>query len=342
MHGSIKIQSTHLERQGVVYLRQSDPKQVRENRESAVNQRALKERLLELGWKASQVSILDGDQGTSARQMAGRETFQKLAADAGLGRIGIIMGYEVSRLARNCADWHRLLELCAVTDTLIGDVDGVYNPRDFNDRLLLGLKGTMSEAELHSLRLRLNSGRLSKARRGELVHHLPTGYVRLETGEVNIDPDEGVSTRIRLVFTKFKELKTGRRVLRYLVTNKLMLPRRQTSGLLDHSNRIRFPDGVEEAIKSSELTTLAKFKEGAFGDTSITAEGSEMFERVIFQCIIGSQAYGLVDDASDIDRRGFYLHLLTCTGRSTESLSNWNVMRRRNPTGRFRNSSFLH
>ena len=231
MHGSVKIQSTHLERPGVVYLRQSDPKQVRENRESAVNQRALKERLLELGWKASQVSIVDGDQGTSARQMAGRESFQKLAADAGLGRIGIIMGYEVSRLARNCADWHRLLELCALTDTLIGDADGVYNPRDFNDRLLLGLKGTMSEAELHSLRLRLNAGRLSKARRGELVHHLPTGYVRLETNEVKFDPDESVTTRIKLVFTKFKELGTGRRVLRYLATNQLMLPRRQTSGL---------------------------------------------------------------------------------------------------------------
>ena len=124
---------------------------------------ALKERLLELGWKPSQVEIVDGDQGISARHAEGRESFQKLVADVGLGKIGIIVGYEVSRLARNCADWHRLLELCGLSDTLIGDSDGVYSPRDFNDRLLLGLKGTMSEAELHSLRLRLCAGRMSKA-----------------------------------------------------------------------------------------------------------------------------------------------------------------------------------
>ena len=161
MHGSIKIQTTHLNRQAIVYLRQSDPKQVRENRESAINQRALKERLLELGWKPGHVEIVDGDQGISARHSEGRESFQKMVADVGLGKIGIIVGYEVSRLARNCADWHRLLELCGLYDTLIGDSDGVYSPRDFNDRLLLGLKGTMSEAELHSLRLRLNAGRMS-------------------------------------------------------------------------------------------------------------------------------------------------------------------------------------
>ena len=148
---------------------------MREHQESALNQRALRERLLELGWKASQVTIVDGDQGISAKQATGRESFQKLVADVGLGKIGIIVGYEVSRLARNCADWHRLLELCALSDTLIGDSDGVYNTREFNDRLLLGLKGTMSEAELHSMRLRLNAGRMSKAKRGELVHHLPTG-----------------------------------------------------------------------------------------------------------------------------------------------------------------------
>lgn len=231
MHGSIKIQVTHLNRQGIVYIRQSDPKQVREHRESAVNQRALRERLLELGWKASQITIVDGDQGISAKQAAGRESFQKLVADVGLGKIGIIVGYEVSRLARNCADWHRLLELCALSDTLIGDSDGVYNPREFNDRLLLGLKGTMSEAELHSLRLRLNAGRMSKAKRGELVHHLPTGYVRTESGEVTFDPDGSIKSRIELVFSKFQERRSGLQVLRYFVQNKLKLPRRQTSGL---------------------------------------------------------------------------------------------------------------
>ena len=248
MYGSIKIQTTHLNRQGIVYLRQSDPKQVRENRESAINQRALKERLHELGWKPIQVEVVDGDQGISARHAEGRESFQKLVADVGLGKIGIIVGYEVSRLARNCSDWHRLLELCALSDTLIGDSDGVYSPRDFNDRLLLGLKGTMSEAELHSLRLRLHAGRMSKAKRAELVHHLPTGYVRLETGEVIIDPDASIASRIELVFTKFDELGSGSQVLKYFVEHQLKLPRRQTSGL--YANEVLWKSPTLSAIHS--------------------------------------------------------------------------------------------
>ena len=140
MNGSIKELPTHLKRRAIVYLRQSDPKQVRENRESAINQRALTERLRQLTWKSEQIVVVDGDQGISAKHAEGRESFQRLVADVGLGKIGIIIGYEVSRLARNNADWHRLLELCALFDTLIADSDGVYNPRDFNDRLLLGLK----------------------------------------------------------------------------------------------------------------------------------------------------------------------------------------------------------
>jgi|TARA_B100001971_G_scaffold110914_1_gene101811 DNA invertase Pin-like site-specific DNA recombinase len=231
MNGSGKIKATHLNRLAVVYLRQSDPKQVRENRESAVNQRALQERLREFNWKQNQISIVDGDQGKSAKHAEGREGFQTLVADVGLGKIGIIMGYEVSRLARNCADWHRLLELCALFDTLIGDSDGIYNPRDFNDRLLLGLKGTMSEAELHSLRLRLDAGRISKAKRAELIQHLPTGLVRSNDGEVAIHPDKSVEDRIRLVFEKFAELGSGSKVLKYFVRNELKLPRHQTSGL---------------------------------------------------------------------------------------------------------------
>lgn len=231
MNGSNKIRSTHLDRHAVVYLRQSDPKQVRQNRESAANQRALKDRLRELSWKQNQISIIDGDQGISAKHTAGRESFQALVGDVSLGKIGIIMGYEVSRLARNCADWHRLLELCAMFDTLIGDSDGIYDTRDFNDRLLLGLKGTMSEAELHSLRLRLDAGRLSKAKRAELVHHLPTGLVRTSDGSVMVDPDKSVEDRIRLVFTKFKECGSGSKVLRYFVRNQLQLARRQSSGL---------------------------------------------------------------------------------------------------------------
>lgn len=248
MHGSIKIQATHLSRPGIVYLRQSDPKQVRENRESAINQRALKERLLELGWKPNQVEVVDGDQGISAKHIEGRESFQKLVADVGLGKIGIIVGYEVSRLARNCADWHRLLELCALSDTLIGDSDGVYSPRDFNDRLLLGLKGTMSEAELHSLRLRLHAGRMSKAKRGELVHHVPTGYVRLETGEVIFDPDVSIIGRIELVFTMFDELGSGSQVLKYFAEHQLKLPRRQTSGL--YADEVLWKPATLSAIHS--------------------------------------------------------------------------------------------
>lgn len=231
MNGSIKVRTTHLKRQAVVYLRQSDPKQVRENRESAINQRALTERLRELTWKPEQIVVIDGDQGISAKHAEGRQGFQNLVADVTLGKVGIIIGYEVSRLARNNSDWHRLLELCALFDTLIGDSDGIYDPRDFNDRLLLGLKGTMSEAELHSLRLRLDAGRLSKAKRGELIQHLPTGLVRDQDGKVLFDPDVSVEQRIRLVFTKFMELGSGSKVLNYFVRNQLKLPRRQTSGL---------------------------------------------------------------------------------------------------------------
>jgi DNA invertase Pin-like site-specific DNA recombinase len=248
MNGSVKIMSTHLDRQAVVYLRQSDPKQVRENRESAINQRALKERLRELGWKEKQISIIDGDQGMSARHAAGRESFQKLVADVGLGKMGIIMGYEVSRLARNNSDWHRILELCALFDTLIADSDGIYNPRDFNDRLLLGLKGTMSEAELHSLRLRLDAGRVSKAKRGELVHHLPTGLVRTSDGIVIFDPNMAVQERIKLVFEKFLELGSVRKLLLHLVRNRLKLPRQQTSGL--YAGQVLWKDPSMAALYS--------------------------------------------------------------------------------------------
>lgn len=230
MNGSMKIQAGHLERQAVVYLRQSSPRQVLHHRESAVNQRALRERLVELGWPKNRVSVVDEDQGLSGKHSAGRDGFQKLAADVAMGKIGIVMGYEASRVARNCADWFRLLELAALFDTLIGDADGIYNPRDYNDRLLLGLKGTMSEAELHSLRLRLDAGRVSKAKRGELIQWLPTGYVRLPDGTVCFDPDQSIQDRIRLIFAKFRELGSIQKVLRYFVRHELKIPRRQMSG----------------------------------------------------------------------------------------------------------------
>jgi DNA invertase Pin-like site-specific DNA recombinase len=231
MNGSTKIQPTHLERQAVVYVRQSDPKQVLKNRESGFNQRAQRERVLELGWKKGQVIVIDEDQGQSGKEATARAGFQALVAAISLRKVGIVMGYEVSRLSRNNADWQQVLQLCALFDTLIGDADGIYNPRDFNDKLLLGIKGTISEAELHSLRLRLDAGRLSKAKRGELVHHLPTGLARESDGQVHFDPDTSVQARIRLVFGKFQELGSAQKVLRYLAKQGLKLPRRQTSGL---------------------------------------------------------------------------------------------------------------
>jgi DNA invertase Pin-like site-specific DNA recombinase len=248
MTGSGKVRPTHLQRQGVLYIRQSSPKQVRQNRESAVNQRALRERLLELGWRNDQVRLVDDDQAQSATSVAGRDGFQQIAADVGLGKVGILMGYEVSRLARNNADWHRLLELCALFDTLIGDADGIYDPRDYNDRLLLGLKGTMSEAELHSIRLRLEAGRLSKAKRGELIHHLPTGLIRAADATVHFDPDQAVQDRIRLVFTKFQELKSVQKVLRHLARHGLKLPRRQTAGL--HAGEVLWKEPSLSALHS--------------------------------------------------------------------------------------------
>ena len=231
MNGSTKIQPSHKQRQGVVYLRQSSPKQVLKNCESAINQRSLRSHLFELGWRKDQIVLIDDDQGQSGKHAAGREGFQRLVADVSLHKVGIIIGTEVSRLSRNCADWHRLLELCSLFDTLIADADGIYNPRDFNDRLLLGLKGTLSEAELHSIRLRLDAGRLSKAGRGELVQHLPSGFVRDLNGAVQFESDQSIRDRIRLVFTKFQELGSAQKVLRYLARNGFKLPRRQTSGL---------------------------------------------------------------------------------------------------------------
>ena len=248
MNGSAKILPTHRQRQAVVYLRQSSPKQVLENRESAVNQRALRERLLALGWAKSGIEVIDEDQGQSGKHAAGREGFQRLVADVSLGKVGIIIGYEVSRLSRNCADWHRLLELCALFDTLIADADGIYHPRDFNDRLLLGLKGTLGEAELHSLRLRLDAGRLSKAKRAELVQHLPTGYTRDPDGRVQFDADLGIQARIRLVFRQFLELGSAAKVLRYLARQELKLPRRQTSGL--YAGEVLWKEPSAPAIRS--------------------------------------------------------------------------------------------
>jgi len=175
--------------------------------------------------------VLDADLGQSATSKEGRDDFTQLAADVALGHVGIVFGWEVSRLARNNADWYQLLDLAAVVGTLIADIEGVYDPRSYNDRLLLGLKGTMSEAELHMMRQRLSAGRLSKVARGEYIQHLPTGLVRTEDGRVAKDPDEQIQRCIALVFSTFAELGSGLKTLHFLKAHHILLPRHQTSGL---------------------------------------------------------------------------------------------------------------
>ena len=228
--GQLKITPVHLELQAIIYVRQSSPKQVRQNQESQFNQRALVERVQVLGWHRERIVVLDADLGQSAREAEGRLDFKALVAEVALGHVGIIFGWEVSRLARNNSDWYHLLDLAALFGTLIADVEGIYDPRSYNDRLLLGLKGTMSEAELHMTHQRLNAGRLSKVMRGEYVQHLPTGLMRLADGSVVKDPDEQVRQTIDLVFAKFDELGSCQKVLRFFKQHSISLPRHQTGG----------------------------------------------------------------------------------------------------------------
>src|ERR1700686_4416106 len=192
MNALLKVQPHHLERDAYLYIRQSSMRQVIENVESTKRQYALRSRATALGWRDDQIIVIDSDQGESGASASWREGFQRLVTDVGMGRAGIVMGLEVSRLARNNADWHRLLEICALADTLILDEDGVYDPANFNDRLLLGLKGTMSEAELHVLKARLRGGILNKARRGELEMSPPVGLMYQESGKLGLDPDASV------------------------------------------------------------------------------------------------------------------------------------------------------
>ncbi len=206
MNQALKIQPHHLERDAYLYIRQSSMRQVIENMESAKRQYALRGRAIALGWRDEQIIVIDTDQGESGSSASWREGFQRLVSDVGMGRAGIVMGLEVSRLARNNADWHRLLEICALADTLILDEDGVYDPASFNDRLLLGLKGTMSEAELHVLKARLRGGILNKARRGEFRCVLPTGFVYDGTGNVVLDPDLQVRETVAYFFETFSRV----------------------------------------------------------------------------------------------------------------------------------------
>jgi DNA invertase Pin-like site-specific DNA recombinase len=225
-----KVTAGHLERIAYLYVRQSTLRQVLENTESTQRQYALRQRAIALGWPAERIVVIDTDQGQSGASAADREGFQRLVAEVGMGRAGIVLGLEVSRLARNNADWHRLLEICGMSGTLILDEDGLYDPGDFNDRLLLGLKGTMSEAELHFIRARLRGGQLSKARRGELRMALPVGLVYDPAGNVALDPDAGVQQALRHLFESFQRTGSARAVVQTFTREGLLFPVRVRTG----------------------------------------------------------------------------------------------------------------
>lgn len=225
-----KVNSSHLKRNAYLYVRQSTIRQVFENQESTKRQYALRERAVALGWSIENVIVIDSDLGQSGASAADREGFQKLVTEVGLGRAGIVMGLEVSRLARNSSDWHRLVEICALTQTLILDEDGIYEPSHFNDRLLLGLKGTMSEAELHVLKARLQGGILNKAKRGELQSPVPIGFVYNSDGKVILDPDQQIRRSIQVFFATFTRTGSATATVKSFRDNGLKFPRRPKHG----------------------------------------------------------------------------------------------------------------
>jgi DNA invertase Pin-like site-specific DNA recombinase len=224
------INEQQLSKTAYVYVRQSTLAQVRHHQESTERQYALKEKALQLGWNDSTVQILDRDLGKSGAQITGREDFKTLVAEVSMGQVGAVFALEVSRLARSNLDWHRLLELCALTDTLVIDEDGCYNPADFNDGLLLGLKGTMAQAELHLLRGRLLGGKLNKARKGELRFPLPVGLCYDEEGQIVLDPDEEVRGAVELIFRLFRETGSAFAVMQQFAKSNLRFPKRSYGG----------------------------------------------------------------------------------------------------------------
>ena len=218
-----KIAPVHLQRLAVVYVRQSTAQQVLRHEESTRLQYGLAGRARKLGWPEARILVIDDDLGHSAAEGEHRAGFQRLVSEVSLDHVGMILGVEISRLARSSKDWHQLLEICALFGTLIADSDGICDPADFNDRMLLGLKGTMSEAELHVIKQRMHQGKINKARRGELGFDVPTGYVRSPSGEVTFDPDEEVGQVVEFIFSKFEELLTVHALLRYLVAHDIRI-----------------------------------------------------------------------------------------------------------------------
>ncbi len=268
-----KVTTSHLGRAAYLDVRQSTLRQVLENTESAKRQYALRERAVALGWPNHRVVVIDSDLGQSGAD-SDRVGFQRLVAAVGMAEVGVVLGLEVSRLARNSSDWHRLLEICALTDTLILDEDGLYNPGHFNDRLLLGLKGTMSEAELHILRARLIGGQLAKASRGELEMKLPVGLVYDGTGAVVLDPDAQVQAALRTFFETFRRTGSATASVRSFREQGLLFPHRQQGG--PHQGELAWG----ELVHSRALRVLKNPRyAGAFAygrsQTLKKADGSE-------------------------------------------------------------------
>lgn len=232
MSSSEMVTAHHLARKAVIYVRQSSPHQVLTNQESLKLQYALRERAADLGWRGGDIEVVDADLGITGRRAEPREGFRELVAEVSLGHVGIILSTEVTRLARNCSDWYPLLDICSYKGCLIADRDGIYDPSTSNGRLLLGIKGTLSEMELHTIRERMTSGLLNKASRGDLALQLPTGLVRDETGVVRKDPNLEVQHRIELVFDTFLRLRSASKVLQFLNAHELLLPRRDRHGEL--------------------------------------------------------------------------------------------------------------
>ena len=245
---SPNIRPWHLDRLAIVYVRQSSPQQIAENRASTLRQYAVADRAVEIGWPADRVILIDDDQAKSGTTVEGRLGFQRLLAEVSLDQVGLILGIEMSRLARSCKDWHQLIESCAVFQTLLTDPDGIYDPTDYNDSLLLGLTGIMSEAELHVLRNRMRQWSLNKVRRGEVFHEPPTGYVRSPRGGHDLDPNEQAHEIFRMVFDQFERLGTGRKIIQYMIRNNVTLGMWSSKG----------PDRGELEWRFPARTTITK------------------------------------------------------------------------------------
>src|SRR5215472_13591997 len=251
-----KIQPHHHQKMAYIDLRQSTMGQVRHHQESTARQYALKDRALSLGWQTDQIRLLDRDLGLSGTQSNNRQDFKTVVADVSLEKVGAVFALEASRLSRSCSDWHRLLELCAFTGTLLIDEDGCYDPADFNDQLLLGLKGTMSQAELHFIRARLQGGKRNKARRGELRFPSPVGYVYgEEPGSALIDPDQEVRTAVELIFELFRQTGSAYGVVRHFAQHQLRFPKHSYGGAWKKISDGRVLELIESYLQAGDMET---------------------------------------------------------------------------------------